>query len=198
MSSAFRPGHRLFVAYELPDAPRASLADLARRIARDHDDARAVDAESLHATVLFLGTVADDRQVELVTDAFDAMSGVAISTGIAAVVGRPRAGAARLAAAELSDPTGTMARHAAAVAAHIAPVAGLHSDERPFWPHVTLVRFRRPTRMRRFPTHESEHVFVIDRITLYDSYIGSNGPPRYQALMTVPLGSLVERKHHDG
>jgi 2'-5' RNA ligase len=90
--------------------------------------------------------------------------------------------------------TACVQRLAAAVAGSVAT----STESVPFWPHITLARLGRPTDVRRFAHLESEHVFAFHRITLYDSFISPNGPPRYQALMTVPLGSHRERTHHNG
>lgn len=74
-----------------------------------------------------------------------------------------------------------------------------HTGRRTFWPHITVARFSRPTHVRKSPSRQSEHVFDIDRIPLYDSHTTTGGPPRDERSLGIPLdGSLAERKISNG
>lgn len=188
--------HRLFVAFDLPDATRGILAGLTDLITLAEPLARAVPATNLHATVVFIGQATPHELEVLAPALFDAMRGPAVTTRITGLVARPNAGRARLLAAQYDDSSDLAAAAARRVGAAVTASIGRETGQGAFWPHITLARLRRPTRVRRFPTPESEHVFAFDRITLYDSYITSGAPPRYQPLMTVPLDSLGERKLH--
>lgn len=192
-----RPGHRLFVAYELPPATREHLHTVAAALCADTPGLRPVPAELLHATVAFIGSLDEAAAPAVLAALFDAMQGPAISTRLGDLRARPRPHSARLVAMEYQDPGGVAAAHAARVRAAIRDCGGPDIDER-FWPHVTLARARRPIHMRGFPPLDGEHVFAFDRITLYDSHITSTGPARYARVMTVPLGSHGERKLPNG
>lgn len=189
--------HRLFVAYDLPDIARAHLARLATAVV-ERAGGRAVPPENLHVTAHFIGAVPEQRLAEVAAAAFDVMGGDVLTTAVGRLHCRPRPSAARLVAAELADPTGALAAHAARLAGALGDARDALGAARPFWPHVTLVRMSRPTQVRRFPRSESEHVFAIHRITLYDSHMSPGMPPRYEALMTVPLGQHRERMYSHG
>lgn len=181
---------RLFVALDLPEPARHALAELAGDVVR-RMGGRHVPAESLHVTIAFLGAVPEDLVAPVTTRVRDALVGKAMSTRVTRLVPRPRPGAARLLAAELDDSTGRMSALARAVRRTLGAIDGVTIDERPLWPHVTLVRFGRPTRVRRSPQVGSEHVFDISRASLYDSIISPGASPTYEALCAVSLGTLA-------
>jgi 2'-5' RNA ligase len=195
--SRLRPDNRLFVAMDLPPRTRAALAQTGEELARD-GEGRAVDERSLHVTLAFLGRVPPRLGPVLAGRLAALLPGPAVRLAVDAVVGRPDPARARLAAVGLRDPAGAGAAIASRVREAIAD-AGLPGPDRPFWPHVTVARFRRPTDVRRSRPALSEHVFDITRVCLYDSHIGPAGPPRYEALMEVALGDrLAERSSTHG
>lgn len=196
MAPMLRTQHRLFVAFDIPPATRRLLSEIASD--SPPEDARLVPGERLHATALFIGRIDPADQDRCLTALFDAMQGPQIPATLTAVCGKPTDNAARLVAVEYDDVVGLAAACVRRLEDAVAGRARSQVTSAPFWPHITLMRFRRPTDMRRFRRLESEHVFAFHRITLYDSYISSNGPQRYQALMTVPLDSHRERTHHHG
>jgi 2'-5' RNA ligase len=195
--AALRPDNRLFVALDLSEDLRAALAAVGAGL-EDDPPVRAVPAENLHVTLAFLGCVPPESATTLVDDVTTALAGPRGRVRPARVVARPRASAARLLAVELDDLDGAVTAAADRVR---AAVGDLMTDERdrPFWPHVTVARFRRPGRVRRFPSLDVEHVFDITRASLYDSYTTPGRSPRYEALVTVRLGgSLAERSSSHG
>ncbi len=191
------PHRRLFIAFDLPVDTRSLLREMGERAAAAGDGA-AVPAANLHVTVTFLGHVDQRVTDRLVPDLFDACHGRSHRAVLGAAVARPRAGRARLMAVEVDDPDGTIAAQVGRIVDVVRPLMDDHDAERPFWPHVTVARFRRPTRVRGFPAPQHEHVFAINRVTLYDSVTSSKGPPVYRPLMTVPLGASCERNTPDG
>jgi 2'-5' RNA ligase len=193
-----RRDNRLFVALELGEDLRATLADVGSALEAG-GAAKAVPARNLHVTLAFLGRVAPDTAPSLADDVVAALGGPAGRVRPARVVARPRASAARLVAVELEDLDGAVAAAAARIRAAVGHVSDGSDDRRPFWPHVTVARFRRPERVRGFPDIDGEHVFDITRASLYDSFITPGRPPRYEALVTVTLGgSLAERSSSHG
>lgn len=192
-----RPGqaHRLFIAYDPPAATRDHLSALAGAVAMQERWARPVHTERLHATVLFIGEVGPASLDRMIPALFDAMRGAPVETRVVGLAARPSTQRARVIAAEYADPDGRIADLAHRLAQTVTATTGtVITVPEPFWPHVTLARLSRPSHVRRFPNPRGEHVFAFHRITLYDSYISSNGPGRYHALMTVPLDSQGERK----
>jgi 2'-5' RNA ligase len=192
-----RPGNRLFVALDLPPGLRDALADMGGNLAGG--DARRIPRDNLHLTLAFLGAVAIEDGPGLRAELEAALPGPPVRVRIGRVVARPAPSRARLAAVELDDVDGELAALGARVDAAVTGLAGRASPERRFWPHVTIARFSRPTRLRRSPSTGGEHVFAITRVALYDSYIAPSRPPRYEALLDARLdGSHAERSSSHG
>lgn len=175
---------RLFVALELPEAVRATLA----AVPLDTDVWRPVGPESLHVTLAFLGA-RPEEDVE------------AIASVIAAEAGSPAprlalAGAlllpprrARVLAIALEDPDGTLAGLQARVSAALA-AAGVYTPEaRPFRAHVTVARLRpraRPPREARAAVDGAP--FTAPQLTLYRSLLHPKGA-RYERVTRAMLAA---------
>lgn len=186
MPIALRPDNRLFLAADPPAPMRERLAELARDAAARWGG-RAVPDINLHLTLCFLGRVDPRAGAALVAAVRElgasAHPAAGRITGLAAPPGR---GPARLCVAELADAGGLAELYARAGpllfrAAGRTPAAGAP------WPHVTLVRFRRPTPLVAFPSND-EQVFVFDRVSLYDAHTVHGGPPRYIPVTGTRLG----------
>lgn len=196
--NTLRTDNRLFVALDPPPAMRLRLDGAARELAAD-SGGRRVPAEGLHVTLAFLGRVAPEDGPELLARLRRTLPGHVPRVRLGDAVGRPSAGRARLAAVALDDLDGALTDLAARVADACAGHGDAPGGARPFWPHVTILRFGRPTAVRRFPSTRHEHVFDITRASLYDSHITPGRPPRYEALMEVRLdGSYAERSPSHG
>jgi 2'-5' RNA ligase len=202
MEVPLRPANRLFAALDLPDDVRAALARRAGRLAAALGG-RAVPGDTLHLTLEFLGRVPQDAGPDLVRALADGVQAAGPDPVPAAVAGlraRPSAGRARLCAAELADPVGRLAVVGEAVRAALAGALGRPAPEGRLWPHVTLVRFRRPVRVPATAWADSsgaaapgagadvEQVFDFRRAALYDSEVSPGRPPRYRAICQVPVG----------
>ncbi len=182
---------RLFVALDLPDEVRCQLSRMGENLALEYDG-RAVPAENLHITIAFLGAIPEEEVDPVRERVLGALVSPVVTTHLTRIVARPRPGSARLLAMELADSDGTIAR----LAQQVHQATDIVASSRPargetFWPHITLVRLRHPTRVRRFPPIGSEHVFDISRASLYDSQISPGRPPRYEALDSATLGTLA-------
>lgn len=189
--------NRLFVALELPEPLRAHAAG-AGAAAAAHTQARLVPAGNLHVTLQFLGQVPPECAGDLLTALADAFHGSAIRVRAGAVVPRPSPGRARLLALELQDLDGGLTVLAKRIHRATGTALGGSVSNRPLWPHITVARFSRPERVRRSPPTESERVFDITRVALYDSDITPGRPPRYDELLGVTLGTLVIRSPSNG
>ncbi len=191
------PRNRLFVAIELPEVLRAHAAE-AGAMAATHTQARLVAGPNLHITLQFLGQVRPDCADDLLAALADALHGPGIRVRAGTVVARPSPGRARLLALELHDTDGALTVLAKRVHRATAAVLDGSVSNRPLWPHITVARFSRPERVRRSPTTESERVFDITRVALYDSDIAPGRAPRYDELLGVTLGTLVQRSPSHG
>ncbi|WP_217915798.1 RNA 2',3'-cyclic phosphodiesterase [Miltoncostaea marina] len=183
---AVRPVNRLFVAAELPAAARERAAALGREVA-GRVDGRAVPAASLHVTLEFLGPVPADRVPALAEAVTGAAAGPPARVAPAALRARPRAARARLVALELADPDGVLAAMAGRVRGAADRALGRAPSAVAFWPHVTIVRLRRPARVAGLPAVDGERLFDISRAALYDSVQSPGGPPEYRELAAVEL-----------
>ena len=190
------PHTRLFVALDLPDAARAEIAWTAEGL-DDPPGIRRVASADLHITLRFVGALDPAAMPAFCAELFRALQGPAHQIRLGRAVARPRRGAARIVVRDVVDLSGGMAAQAARIDAVVDRFA-TGPRPRPFRPHVTVVRFRRPTGVRRYPHRQNEHVFDIDRVSLYHSDQVEGGPPHYRSLMTVPLAQGRERNASDG
>src|SRR5689334_11451453 len=125
---------RLFVALDLPDELRASLA--ATHI--DETTWRRIPEEALHVTLVFLGN-RPESDLPLIAPIVEAeRTAPELSLGDVVILGR------KVLAVDLQDPTGALA----AMQARIATAVDVH-EARPFRPHVTLARLRPRVRAPR-------------------------------------------------
>jgi 2'-5' RNA ligase len=186
------PSNRLFVALDLPGEARERLGALAREAA-GRLDGRAVPPERLHLTLSFLGRIDPGRGPAVAAAVREALSGApAVPARVVALAGTPGRRPSRLCAAVLADEEGALRGAWSAVRDAVPAAAGLRPQHGDLWPHVTLVRLRRPTRLPSSPV-DGEQAFVFRRASLYDSRTGRDGP-RYVSLVDVPL---VAADHSD-
>jgi len=132
---------RLFVACDLPGETRRAVEAWQRRELEGQEGLRLNRA--LHITLAFLGAVAAARVPELA----EALSQVRVrpcQVAVAEPVFLPLRGAKRVVALKLDDHGGELARLQAGVAAALAGSGLAAAPGRPWLPHLTVARFRRP------------------------------------------------------
>lgn len=176
---------RLFVAVDLPDTVRRSLATWAGEVAGSSDDLRLVAPEGLHLTVIFLGDQPLVRVAEI-----DAAMSAAADGPVPLGLGDPLWLAPRrphVLTVAVDDPAGALAAlHRGVENALVG--AGLHTRERrAFRPHVTVARVRRGAHVDapELPAPDPAR-FSAEGLTLYRSRLGRSGA-QYEALATVAL-----------
>jgi 2'-5' RNA ligase len=188
---------RVFVAIDLDERTRASLAAATASVLRADPSwagEKPVAPPLLHVTLAFIGTVPDAALDTLIGRLRRAAGTVdPFELRVDGVRAMPSARRATMVWATLDDP-GTRAGR---LAATIADASGLPGARRPFRPHVTLIRARRPRRIAPATVGAAEHALSetgkeADRIvsvrsaTVYSSTFGASGPT-YAALATVHL-----------
>jgi 2'-5' RNA ligase len=180
MSASDRP--RLFVAVELPDVVRDAIEDAVAPWRRSLVGFRWSTVEALHLTVAFIGDV-DAGDVEAIEGAIEAAaSAVApIPTELTGFGAFPDRGKARVLWIGLDDPEDRLVRLAAVVAANLEGF--LERDDRPYQPHLTIARARRPASVPPpfFAAAVPALRFEIDALTLFRSDLGGEAP-RYERL----------------
>ena len=167
---------RLFVALDLPNGIRATLAALPI----DRATWRPIPEQNLHVTLAFLGN-RPETDVELIAPIIEAEhEGPELSLGNVRSFGR-------VLAAEIAGP---LAPLQARVAKSLEGVGVYTPETRPFRPHVTLARLRPRTKSPRGTSLTLElRSFHGEAVTLYASRLHPDGA-RYEALVTSRLGYI--------
>ena len=135
---------RLFLALEIPEPHRREIERRAAPLRRRLPAARWVPAESLHLTLRFLGATDPDRVprlVDAVRPAFAAFEPLTLRLAGGGTF--PPARPARVAWVGI-DGGGALLELQREVAAAADAALDLDAEGRPFHPHVTLARPRRP------------------------------------------------------
>jgi RNA 2',3'-cyclic 3'-phosphodiesterase len=186
------PRARLFVALDLPDELREGIVEWGREALADPAQ-RPVAPESLHVTLAFLGSRAEE-EIEEIAAVVRESAGPAPWLELLEPVQRPPRGRARLYALPVLSP-GTEAIQAVLQQELVA--GGFYKPEkRPFWPHVTVARVRPEARGSRRPAVVSQppaqlpealsEAFLGVRLSLYRSVLQPSGA-RYVPLAQVEL-----------
>ena len=162
---------RLFVACEVPPDTASAIERWQRTALAGRDDVR--PSHALHLTLAFLGSTPADR----VTDLVAALAGVevkAVHLEVTGVLFLPTRGAKRVVALVLNDAGGGLVRLQADVAAALAGTDLFEATARPWLPHVTVARFRRPR--QPFPLQNVNIPgFCVVRTVLYSSLLERAG-----------------------
>lgn len=180
MSAPERP--RLFVAVELPEDVRTTVHDATAPWRRSLPAFRWTRSDALHLTIAFIGNVdADDVPAIGSAVAAAAAEFAPVPTGLTRFGAFPGRGGARVLWVGLEDPDGGLVRVATATAAALG--AFLEADERPYHPHITIARARRPATVPAAFHDDQVPVarWTIDAVTLFRSHLGA-GAPRYERL----------------
>jgi 2'-5' RNA ligase len=183
---------RLFWALELPEDLRSALAEDLAPVRRRTSWLHWIEPAHWHATVCFLGEIAESR-IEGVTEA-----GVRASSACEPIelaldgFGRfPERGAARVWWIGLAGEVERLRTAAEALAVEMLGL-GLEVDLRPLVPHVTVARAGRRGERREpawdaRPARAGGRCFAVREWVLYRSHLGPRGP-RYEALFRATLG----------
>lgn len=162
---------RLFVACELPDATKEAISVWQRRVLGSHQELRLNDA--LHLTMCFLGATDPESVPQLVATLAD-VSWTPFEACVEEALFLPRKGPRRVVALSLGDPGGGLRSLQSRVSAALAGTARYEPEQRPWTPHVTVARFRRPG--QPFPLQNVNIPgFCVARMTLYSSLLERAG-----------------------
>ncbi len=194
--------HRSFVALDLTEPMRRRLAAVARSI-RSHDPrwatARWVPPENLHLTIRFLGDLAEENLESFIRDLPGAVGALSTFELPLAEVVRPipSSSHASMLWATFDDPDGRCALLANAVS-DLAATLGVAPETRPFSPHVTLARSRRPIPFSADVTGRADggmytpatgppDSMSVREVTVYTSTLARAGA-RYRRWASIELG----------
>jgi len=132
---------RLFVACDLPPEALRAVAAWQRTQLSPRDDLRV--PATVHLTLAFLGGVDAER----VRDVEAILGGIRwrrADCRLRDPLFLPAHGRRRVVALELDDPSGTLRMLQAEVSERLAAEGLYEPEKRPWLPHVTVARFRRP------------------------------------------------------
>ncbi len=181
---------RSFLALEMPAEVREAIAALQQALRRELPDARWVRPEGIHLTVKFLGERPRAEVLELAAELDPRLAGLGpVSVAVGGTGFFPSETRPRVAW------VGGRADGAAAVVREVeeaAAVRGWNREARPWSPHLTLARLRRPWPRRaveRFLAAGRQlrlDPFRCDELVLFRSTLGPGGA-RYDVVSRMSL-----------
>ena len=184
------PRARLFLALDLPEAARASIASWREQLLADRGDLRPVRPEALHVTLVFLGWQDESAAPRIAKAAFQALPAVPAArltpSGVRSLPPRNP----RLFALDLEDEGSRATALQAAASAALEAGGWYRPEKRPFWPHLTLARVKRGE--RRVPPLPAEpppprQPFEAPVVTLYRSTLRPQGALYEPLARTLPV-----------
>jgi RNA 2',3'-cyclic 3'-phosphodiesterase len=203
------PRIRLFVALNLPDAFLDRLVAWQEEAFADRRDLRLPSRYSLHITLVFLGYQAE-KEVERIAELSFAEPSPPFSLRAEDITEVPPR-RPRLYAVGMEDKDGSLGRFQSGIAERLQKAGLYEPEKRPFWPHLTIARFKQTERHRtaagprgrpgrvsggssepagplpEFPDELSEP-FEAARLTLYKSTLKPQGA-EYEPLAKMDLGA---------
>jgi 2'-5' RNA ligase len=176
---------RLFVAIELGDEARHSVAAEQRRLAHaigdgDRVTIRWIGVDQLHLTLIFLGEVAESLVDPLVTILSSDLPHAPFALTLAGLGVFPPRGAPRALWIGTAHGGSALAEIHMQVVERIQPL-GIELERRPFRPHLTIGRWRgsRPSAARRALASDrgAEIARVwVESVVLFQSRLSSKAP----------------------
>lgn len=176
-SSSVEPRVRLFLALGLPDSVLDELVGWQKRELRE----RIVAPANLHVTLAFLGS-RPERELPAIVEELRAAARDARRPLLAVSGYRETSSVGMLV---LTDEDGRAAALAADVHERLERLGVYRREERPWLPHLTVIRFRRRPRLR--PALPELEPFSPSEAAAYLSRLHPSGA-RYEVLESVPLG----------
>jgi RNA 2',3'-cyclic 3'-phosphodiesterase len=172
---------RLFVAFRLPEDALRGLVDWQRNELRAPEGVRVVPRENLHATIAFLGSRPSDEVPGIAQAVREAARG-----GDEPVLTAKRYRETRsVGMLVFDDEEGRATRIAEDVHERLEGLGVYEREKRAWLPHVTVVRFRSPPRLKP-PVPELGRVALSDA-AVYISKLRRGGA-EYEVLESFALG----------
>ncbi|MFQ5655012.1 MAG: RNA 2',3'-cyclic phosphodiesterase [Planctomycetota bacterium] len=179
---------RAFLAVEIEPRARREVANLIGRLSREVEGVRWVPEANLHVTLRFLGEVEDAEVPVLVDEVREEIAAIeAFDATIEGLGFFPPRGNARVIWVGIGEGKESLIRIAKGVEAGLAR-SGFSKENRPYTPHVTIGRVKRPS-----PDHRhldggslSPVSFPVAGVTLMESRL-SPGGARYTRVARIEL-----------
>jgi 2'-5' RNA ligase len=179
-----KPGLRLFVAIDPPEAVACEVAAWGRSAAGGDRRMRPVPARYCHITMAFLGE-SGESEVPLIGEAIDVSAEAVEGLSLGAPAWLPRR-RPRALALDVHDRTGELAACRKRLADALGQTVGWRAERR-FRPHLTAVRCGRGVEPAEYALPVSPRMEFAGRsLTLYRSSLLPEGA-RYEPLFTAEL-----------
>ena len=160
----------------------------ARTAAVEFGDARRAPREQWHLTLQFLGDNADPDAVVGALDGLASPPG-AIRLSTIGPLGNPKR--STICACFVCEGGEWLRALALEVNERLAPL-GYEPEHRPFLPHLTIARYRRPVNMRELVAAAGAEPFgeawIVSEVIVYESLLG-RGPAEHIVRGRVPLAA---------
>lgn len=183
---------RVFCAIELPESLKAQIGQHISSL-RNATEANAnwSLSDNIHLTLKFLGEVEVERVVTVTSAAAAAVNGIApFRIEVEGAGAFPPRGAPRVLWLGVNDLEGRLAELHARIESEFA-AAGFPKESRPFRPHLTLARLRKPAGATALAAAHKERPFKTADISVSElAVIRSELSPRgsrYTAISRHPL-----------
>ena len=173
---------RLFCALRLADDAVGRFADWQAQAFAGVDEIRVVPESNLHLTLAFLG----HRPASETGAVVDELRAAAAAAEPIRLVLRRYRETRSVGMLTFDDEGGAAAKLASDLHGRLDRIGVYEPEKRPWLPHLTVVRFRRPPRLRLEPP-EVPPLSPSDA-ALYHSVLRSGGA-QYEVIEAVPLGS---------
>ena len=179
-----RSNLRLFVAiYPPPELSGKLLGSLQSHDLPEH---RTVPAEQVHMTLHFIGDVPTKQLDATIESVQRATAGIsAFDLTVQRLITFPQRGSARLVAAETDRPPELLEIHRRLVTRLACSVRHNPSDR--FRPHLTLCRFKKPTKGVQLHGPLDAEPFRVQQVVLMKSTLRSDGAEHHE-IMSCALG----------
>ena len=171
---------RLFVAFTLAPGDRERISAW-QRAELAESRARLVPEEHLHLTVAFLGP----RPKEEIEPIAEVIASVASGAGPMLLELRRYRETRSVGMLVFEDESGEATRVANAIQRGLEEIGAYKREPRPWLPHVTVLRFRRPPRLR--PELPALGRVMPSEAAAYHSVLRRDGA-QYDVLRSVALG----------
>ncbi len=173
---------RLFCAIEFPAAGRARVMQHIDRLRELVPNAQASwgRESNLHLTIKFLGNVPAERLANLAQAASRAVAGLnPFSISLSQTGAFPKFGAPRVLWIGIDDPSSKLAELQLRLEEECA-VEGFRKEPRPFHPHLTITRLRKPSGARELARVHMQMGFdpievLVSELVVMRSELSSKG-----------------------
>ena len=189
---------RAFLAVDLPLEARSRVAEAMEGLRpAAPKSVRWLALDGVHLTLKFLGEIREDDVPRLVARAQAKLAPERpFEVALAGYGAYPNAREARMLWLGVAQGAGSLAKLARKLDS-AARAIGAPRERRPFEAHLTLGRFREPTRVELDRASPTESVaWTVSEVVLFESRL-SPGGARYVPLARLPLGAGGESEFNE-